>query len=184
MPGWLEACFFCPKLVLNSPSFCLNLPSARIMVGMTIPGSGRFLQITQTTLSLIFSSKILLLSLGKARYSSRWACCLSPFMLFSLARGKVISGHGFNYAQIWSPDPYALSTQRISFFFFHFRLIYFMCMNICLYVYMLTTCEPNAGWGQKYVSDLLELKLQVVGSHSVYMLRIEPGSSARAASTF
>lgn len=45
----------------------------------------------------------------------------------------------------FDPQTHTLCLLNVSLFFFHFRLIYFMCMNICLYVYMLTTCEPNAG---------------------------------------
>jgi hypothetical protein len=48
------------------------------------------------------------------------------------------------------------------FFFFFLRLIYFMCMGVCLHVCLCTTCTPGSHRDQKRVSDLLELHLRTI----------------------
>lgn len=55
-----------------------------------------------------------------------------------------------------------------------------MCVGMSMYVYVHTNAILQAG--QKTASDPLELKLQMVVSHPVWMLVMELRSSVRTAS--
>lgn len=56
-----------------------------------------------------------------------------------------------------------------------------MCMGLFLHVCLHTTYVPDALYGQKNVSDLLEVELQTVWA-TMRMLGIEPRSSKRTTS--
>ena len=57
-----------------------------------------------------------------------------------------------------------LCLQTLEAIFSSFLKDYFMCMTVCLHVYLCAVCLPGACRDQKRVSDTLEEDVQVVVS--------------------
>ena len=61
------------------------------------------------------------------------------------------------------------------------KKIYFVCVCVCLLDFIYTICTQKPHGAQK-LSEPLELEVQVVLSHLIWVLGTEPRPSGRAAS--